>query len=194
MLPTSPELAPHLWLDRYGDELYRYALARVPTADAAEELVQETLLSALTAAANFRGEASERTWLFVILKRKLIDFYRRQARHTQVSLDDDDPNDATFFEATNGHWRAEQQPVAWESADGELEQQELRQALHRCQQKLPAQQKAVFALRFLEEQTAEEICQELGLTSANYWVLIHRAKLHLRRCLEKSGLGLAART
>ncbi|WP_167856955.1 sigma-70 family RNA polymerase sigma factor [Hymenobacter aquaticus] len=191
--PAPPE--PQLWLARYGDELYRYARARVPDAASAEELVQDTLLSALDGLASFRAEASERTWLFVILKRKLIDYYRRRARHPEIgleALDATGPTEATFFELHNGHWRGEQHPISWDPADGPMELQELREVLRRCQQKLPPQQEAVFALRFVEELSAEEICRELGLSAANYWVLVHRAKLQLRRCLEKNGLGRAA--
>lgn len=183
---------PARWLDRYGDELYRFALARVSDTIGAEELVQETLLKALGSLATFRGEASERTWLFLILKRKIIDYYRHQARHPEESLDrltPDGPTEAVFFRPANGHWRQPQYPASWQSADGELEQQELAHLLHNCQQQLPARHAAVFVLRFVEELPTEEICKELGLTTSNYWVIIHRAKLQLRRCLEKHGLG-----
>ncbi len=183
---------PHLWLDTYGDELYRFALGRVGGDEVqAEELVQETFLSALSALDTFRGEASERTWLFVILRRKIIDFYRRRARHPEVSLDavtPAGPVEAAFFRPENGHWRPEQYPAAWQTADGALEQQELQATIRGCQQKLPPQHAAVFAMRFVEELTAEEICQELAITPSNYWVIVHRAKLQLRRCLEKHGL------
>lgn len=190
VLLTRPE--PVHWVARYGDELYRFALGRVADETGAEELVQETLLSALNGLASFRGQASERTWLFLILRRKIIDHYRRQARHPHVSLGEvrpENPTEAAFFEAGNGHWREPQYPANWPGADSALEQQELQQGLRRCQQKLPARHAAVFVLRFVEELTAEEVCQELRLTSANYWVIVHRAKLQLRRCLEKHGFG-----
>ena len=190
MTPSIP--LPAQWPDRFGDELYRFALSRVSDSETAEELVQETFLSALNALDTFRAEASERTWLFVILRRKIIDHYRRQARVTQVSLDqisESGAGEADFFNPENGHWLDSQTPVSWLNADADLEQQELHEILARCQQRLPPQQEAVFAMRFVEELSAEEICQELGLTSSNYWVIIHRAKLQLRRCLEKHGLG-----
>jgi RNA polymerase sigma-70 factor (ECF subfamily) len=186
---------PELWVERYGDDLYRFALSRVADEVCAEELVQESLLSALNGLAAFRGESSERTWLFLILRRKLIDFYRRQARHPVVSLDQvtpDGPSEAEFFHPEDGHWREAHYPTSWQSADGALEQAELHQTLQGCQDKLPTQHAAVFALRFVEELTAEEICKELSLSTSNYWVIIHRAKLQLRRCLEKQGLGRAA--
>ena len=189
---TSPLPVPDQWPDRYGDELYRFALSRVSDADAAEELVQDTFLSALDGLATFRAEASERTWLFVILRRKIIDHYRRQARAPHVSLDalgDGGPTEADYFIPENGHWTGPQAPASWLNADAALEQQELHDVLQRCQARLSPRQGAVFALRFVEELSADEICQELGLSAANYWVIVHRAKLQLRRCLEQHGLG-----
>lgn len=198
-LPTFPSFCmtpafpvPAQWPARYGDELYRFARSRVSAADVAEELVQETFLSALNGLATFRAEASERTWLFVILRRKIIDHYRRQARAPHVGLDElseGGPTEADFFSAENGHWRGPQVPASWLHADAALEQQELHEILQRCQERLPPKQGAVFSLRFVEELSAEEICQALDLTAANYWVIVHRAKLQLRRCLEKHGLG-----
>ena len=195
--PPSPRMTPAIpvpaqWPARFGDELYRFALSRVSDSETAEELVQESFLSALDGLATFRAEASERTWLFVILRRKIIDHYRRQARVSHISLDelsDGGAMEADFFMPENGHWTAQQAPASWLNADAALEQQELHEIIRRCQQRLPAQQGAVFAMRFVEELSTEEICQELGLSPANYWVIVHRAKLQLCRCLEKHGLG-----
>ena len=193
-MTTSPtSLEPQQWLPRFGDELYRYALGRVTEPAAAEELVQDTFLSALEAQATFRGQASERTWLFVILKRKIIDYYRRQARSPFVSLDltPEQQPEAEFFRPADGHWREEEYPTPWgggEEGRGDtvLEQAEFQQIMLSCQQRLSPQHLAVFVLRFVEELPAEDICQELGLSPSNYWVIVHRAKLHLRRCLEKN--------
>lgn len=190
--PTTPE--PQYWLVRFGDELYRFALGRVSDPTTAEELVQETFISALDGLDSFRGQASERTWLFVILKRKIIDHYRREARSPFVPLGlaPEQAPEAEFFQPANGHWRPGEYPSAWAvggddgRGDVALEQQEFQQVLQGCQQRLSAQHLAVFLLRFVEELSAEDICQELGLSSSNYWVIVHRAKLHLRRCLEKN--------
>lgn len=185
---TSPD--PAQWVDRYGDELYRFAATRVEP-EQAEELVQETFLSALEALAGFRGEASERTWLFTILRRKLIDFYRRQARSLLEPLPLAEAEEDGYFAPTDGHWKAEAAPRSWEPAVQEqaLEQAEFQQVLLRCQQQLPAQHAAVFVLRFVEERDTDEICKELELTPSNFWVIIHRAKLRLRRCLEMNWFG-----
>ncbi|AII53147.1 sigma-70 family RNA polymerase sigma factor [Hymenobacter sp. APR13] len=189
---------PAQWLARYGDELYRYALSRVASAEEAQELVQDTLCSALDALASFRGEASERTWLFVILRRKVVDFYRRQARSPFVPLPllpEQDP-EAEFFQPATGHWQPGQGPADWAAPSDEdaLEQQEFQAVLRSCQQRLSPQHGAVFVLRFAEELSAEEICAALQLTAANYWVIVHRLKLHLRRCLEKNWFGSTLRS
>lgn len=194
LLPETPLPAPQQWPARFGDELYRFALGRVSDADTAGELVQETFVSALESLAGFRGQASERTWLFVILKRKIIDYYRRQARSLFVPLPlaPEQGPEAEFFRPTDGHWQDGQGPQPWDvgadegRGDVALEQQEFQHILRACQQRLTPQQQAVFALRFVEELSAEDICQELNLTPSNYWVIVHRAKLHLRRCLEKN--------
>ena len=184
---------PHLWPDRYGDELYSFALARVRCEEDAEELVQETLLSALGALGSFRGDSSERTWLFLILRRKIIDHYRRQARSPFVPLETAAAEESAFFRPQDGHWKEEQYPQAWNvRADDVLEQQELRQTMQLCQDGLPTRHGAVFVLHFMEELTADEICQELNITVSNYWVIVHRTKLHLRKCLEKNWFGTGA--
>ncbi|QKG56963.1 sigma-70 family RNA polymerase sigma factor [Hymenobacter sp. BRD128] len=192
MTAFSPaaSLDPPRWPDRYGPELYRFAYRRVADPDAAAELVQETFLSALAARASFRGEASERSWLFVILRRKLVDFYRQQARQPVVSLPETDLEDADngpLF-GPDGHWLPAHAPQPWPTADEALEQQELHLILAACQRRLPPRQQLVFARRFVEEIPAEEVCQELALSAANFWVLVHRAKLSLRRCLERHWL------
>ena len=192
--PEPPLPAPQQWPARFGDELYRFALGRVADPATAEELVQETFVSALEGLGSFRGQASERTWLFVILKRKIIDHYRRQARSPFVplALTPEQAPEAEFFRPADGHWHDGQGPQPWDTGadDGRpdlaLEQAELQQILRACQQRLTPQQQAVFALRFVEELPAETICQELSLTPSNYWVIVHRAKLYLRRCLEKN--------
>ncbi|SMB81121.1 RNA polymerase, sigma-24 subunit, ECF subfamily [Hymenobacter roseosalivarius DSM 11622] len=180
---TPPE--PHLWLSRYGSDLFRFARRRVATVAAAEELVQETIVSALGTLASFRQESSERTWLFVIMRRRLVDYYRQQARSPLVPLPGAAGNGTYFETGVRTHWRQGEEPREWAAADAQLEQRELVQQLLRCQDQLPTQHQAVFSLRFVEEVSGEEICQQLAITPANYWVILHRAKLQLRKCLEK---------
>ena len=92
-------------------------------------------------------------------------------------LSEGGPSEVDFFSAENGHWRGPQVPASWLNADAALEQQELHEILQRCQERLPPKQSAVFSLRFVEYLFAEKICQVLDLTTANYWVIVHLAKL-----------------
>ncbi len=74
------QLDPSVWVDRHGDVLYGYALARLRDPEAAEEVVQETFVSALGAVAQYSGKGAEGAWLLGILKRKIVDHVRRRSR------------------------------------------------------------------------------------------------------------------
>ena len=71
------KLNPDSWVDLYADYLFNYAIARVSDAEIAKDLVQETFFAGLNSAKNYKGDAAERTWLIAILKRKVIDYYRK---------------------------------------------------------------------------------------------------------------------
>ena len=180
------------WLDRHGDALYRYALVRVRDSDIAEDMVQETLLAALRARDSYAGQASERTWLVAILKNKIIDHFRRAARETPMP-DPPEPDDTVeaFFEGeTPGHWT--EAPATWGRPDTALEQTEFWRAFRDCLANLPERQARVFALTELDELSTPELCKALDITASNAWVLLHRARLRLRDCLERSWFGLPA--
>ncbi|HLJ96633.1 MAG TPA: sigma-70 family RNA polymerase sigma factor [Gemmataceae bacterium] len=184
-LPHRPD--PACWVDEHGNYLYRYALARVGSPEAAEDLVQETFLAALAAVDRFAGRATERTWLTGILKHKLIDRVRhchREAILTDLSQADDWLNQ--LYDWT-GHWKAA--PGRWGSDPVELlQQEEFCQAFERCRQALPARLREVLSLRLLDDVPATEICQALGISATNLWTLLHRARLRLWHCLEQKGL------
>ncbi|MEJ7661481.1 MAG: sigma factor-like helix-turn-helix DNA-binding protein [Hymenobacter sp.] len=130
------------------------------------------------------------------MKRQVLDYYRRQARRPEVSsrrTGPRGPRRSRFFEESDGHWRRRPEPPpAGKPPTGPWSKRSCKRPLHRRQERLPARHGAVFALRFVEESPAEEICRALSLSAANYWVIIHRAKLQLRRCLEQHGLGRRA--
>ncbi len=186
---------PESWVDRYGDYLFRFALGRVRNSSVAEELVQETLLAALKSRERFAGKSSERSWLTGILKHKIIDHFRQSIREEPV--EDIQAFDAEWensFDA-EGHWRAAEgkAPADWgQSASSALQQKEFFGVLQRCLSKLPARIAAVFALRELEEQDTETICKSLDLSPTNVWVILHRARAQLRRCLEVNWFGQKA--
>lgn len=182
-------LSPTNWISNYADALYAYAKPRVDDAQLAEDLVQETFLSAWKAKDGFKGEASEKSWLFTILKNKIIDHYRKKSKEIIQTGAGQDATDLFFNDAE--HWTEKDQPLKWglEGAD-RLQQKEFYQVLESCKKKLQQQQQAVFVMKYMEDMDADEICKALNITSSNYWVLIHRAKLGLRACLEKNWINL----
>jgi RNA polymerase sigma-70 factor (ECF subfamily) len=181
---------PRTWLKQHGDYLYRFALARVRRTDAAEDLVQETLLAAWKGRTDFASQASERTWLTAILKRKVVDWLRKRIReqfHTTVCVDTD--RFATELFTHRGIWKA--QPGRWDRGDpaGPLDQQEFWATLNACLDKLPARLHDAFVLRYVDEAACEEVCQELKLTPSNLWVMLHRARLRMWWCLSRNWFG-----
>jgi len=178
---------PATWVDRHGDSLYRFALSRVRDPAVAEEVVQETFVSALQARGRFSGQSSERTWLVGILKHKIIDHFRRQRREQPVEDVEalTDELDALFD--ASGHWKMHEGagPIEWGTdAETLLAQQEFLEVLERCLMKLPQRLAQAFSLRELEELTTKEICQALQISPTNLWVILHRARRQLRQCLE----------
>lgn len=187
-------LNPGKWVEQYGDYLFSYALGRVNDPGKAEDLVQETFLSALKAQDGFRGGSTERTWLISILKRKIIDSYRKKysSKESTFGSFEETVFDGDFYrseEPFKGHWLEGRGPnsnsVLPESG---LEQEELMKFINLCIENLPPQLAAVFIMRMIDEEDSDTICKELGITTSNLWVMLHRARLKMRACLEKSWL------
>jgi RNA polymerase sigma-70 factor, ECF subfamily len=164
--------------------LLRYAAMELRNREAAEDCVQEALLAALSAPASFEGRANLRTWLTGILKHKIVDAIRRQSRERPVEGAEENLDDLDALFDETGHWADRPQP--WGDPDGALHQKQFLAALETCLAGLPARTAQVFMLReHLGLETAE-ICKEFGLTSTNCWVLLYRARMLLRECLEKN--------
>ena len=177
----------HDWLLAHGDFLYRFALARLKNPELAEDAVQETLLAAMQGA-KFSGKSNERTWLTGILKHKIIDSFRRQQREAPLPEDDDlgDAEIDDFFDA-QGRWI--DRPGEWELPADALEQKQFLQTLQACIDRLTDSLAQIFMLREVHEEETTEICNQLGITASNAWVMLHRARLSLRQCLELNWLG-----
>lgn len=189
---SAPGLSdPGNWVDRHGDYLFRYALARVRNETVAEDLVQETLLAAFQARGRVSNLLSERGWLTGILKHKILDHFRRLARERTVNEEDSLPEELQNRFDDNGHWKREPGagPAEWgEDAASLMQRQEFMAALAQCLAKLPRRCADAFVLREMEEETSERIQEVLGITSSNLWVLLHRARMQLRLCLEQNWL------
>jgi RNA polymerase sigma-70 factor (ECF subfamily) len=174
-------------VDEHGDYLYRLALARTGRTEAAEDLVQETLLAALRYAGTYAGRSSERTWLTAILKNKYIDQLRRQRRAPFAA---DAAGTDSWLEGLydrSGHWRSP--PGAWGTDPAALlESREFWDAFEACRRALPERLREVLSLRLLDEAPAAEICKALDITATNLWTLLHRARVRLWQCLDRRGL------
>ncbi|HZY81588.1 MAG TPA: sigma-70 family RNA polymerase sigma factor [Cyclobacteriaceae bacterium] len=179
-----PALNPDSWLTSYGDYLFSYCMIRVNHRETAEDLVQETLISAFRSKDSFKGESSEATWLVAILKNKIIDHYRKRdvLKDVQYYLESTEEDfSKNFFDASNGHWLRDAAP-----ADLNIEQGEFEKILLGCVHKMPPKLVPVFIAKFFDEEDSETICKVHNISSSNYWVIIHRAKVLVRACLEKN--------
>lgn len=174
-------VAPEDWVDRYGDYLYSFAMSRLRSESAAEEVVQETFLSAIRGLHQFEGKGSQRGWLMGILRRKIIDFIRERVKQRKVeSLDREyDPTALLFDE--NGRWKKGALPVIL--PDQIMESEELWQIVRSCLTRIPQTQADVFVLSVVEEMDYEQICEELEISVANFWTRLHRARLGLAKCV-----------
>jgi len=184
---TLSDIDPGRWLEAYGDVLFRFAMKRLRNVDHAEDVVQETLLAAFQARANYSGRSSEQTWLTGILKHKIVDFIRRQVRETAVDDIAALADIATGSEVEGlfderGHWITP--PDDWGRPDKTLQNQQFLEAFEACLERLKPMIARVFTLRELVGQSVEEICNELGITATNCGVILYRARMGLRRCLE----------
>jgi RNA polymerase sigma-70 factor (ECF subfamily) len=188
--PTSDdELAdPERWLDRHGSGLYRYALLRLRSPDLAADIVQDTFVEALRVRGSFAGLSSERTWLIGILRHKILDHLRRSARApAAVNGAPRELAHASAFDA-RGRWRAE--PASWAGEPSkQLETREFWDVFGQCLAKLPGSLAEAFLLRELDGLSSDEVQQVLGITPANLWKRLHRARSLLRDCLESNWFG-----
>ncbi len=168
------------WLDAHGDALFRFALLRVGQREIAEDLVQETLVAALKARDNFAGASSERTWLIGILKRKVVDVFRRRARSGGIDeavggVDETGFNQSGLWSVAVPRWSG--------SPESLLRDAEFREALADCMAGLADPLRAAITLREIDGVPSEEVCKVLDVTPTNLWTLIHRARNRLRECL-----------
>jgi RNA polymerase sigma-70 factor (TIGR02943 family) len=179
------DINPNKWIDLYSDYLFNYTITRVSDRDMAQDLVQDTFLAGLKSMKNFKGESSERTWLISILKRKIIDHYRKinsnkGKAEVRINYGDDE---------NEGDWLEERIADPFDkTAEDRIQNSELRDAIFDCLSKLPEKQAQVFRMKTIEGYDTEDICKELNINASNLWVIIHRARTAMASCLEKNWL------
>ncbi len=173
---ASESRDPSRWVDEYGDALFRFAILRVRDAEVAADLVQDTFLSALKGAEGFRGGSSVRTWLTGILKNKIIDYYRRNRSEVLQSDLHPEGDELAHAESLRSGWK--------DSPSSLVENREFWAVLSGCLDGLPEAHRRAFSLREFDGLSSEEIRKVLDVTPTNLWVMLHRARTKLRRCLE----------
>jgi RNA polymerase sigma-70 factor (ECF subfamily) len=178
---------PEHWLTDHGDYLYRYAMSRLHHEEQASDMVQDTLLAAWRGWEKFAGKSSVRTWLVGILKHKIIDHIRKEIRNRRLAEAVESDPTSSLFNA-DGSWI--EAPRNWKENPAELcESEQFQRALQGCIGKLPEMQQIVFQMREITGEDTETICKETEITPTHLHVLIHRARLSLRRCLEFNWFG-----
>ena len=174
---------PVKWLDEHGDALYAFALMRVREPSQAEDLVQETLLAALESAGNFKGKSTERTWLTGILKHKILDYLRRSKRERPLTDEDEASMENMHMFDETGHWTVK--PVDWSNPDRALENEQFWNSMKNCVEKLPEKLRTLYILREFDDIKADALLETLNISSMNnLWVMLSRARMQLRQCLE----------
>ncbi len=181
---ATHQLNPDKWVDQYADYLFNFAVARVSDAEIAKDLVQETFFAGLKSAKNYKGDAAERTWLIAILKRKVIDHYRKinsKKGKAEVRMSYSSSSDS------EGDWLEEQVADPFSNLENSpIENEELGMAIQQCISKLPKKQALVFKMKTIQGISTEDICNELGINPSNLWVMIHRSRTALMGCLNEN--------
>lgn len=178
-------LNPNRWIELYSDYLFNYTISRVNDREMAKDIIQDTFFAGLKSMKNYKGEASERTWLISILKRKIIDHYRKiNSKKGQAEVR------MTYNTDENeGDWLEERvEDEGYLNAQEILENKELGDAIYDCIDKLTERQATVFKMKTILNYETEDICNELNITASNFWVIIHRARTAIAECMEKNWL------
>lgn len=184
---------PERWVKDYGGELFGFAVLRVRDRSTAQDLVQETFLAGIKAKESFAARSNERAWLFGILRHKLVDFYRLKGRELPLAnLETPLPEEQNAFGSAGvgkDGWLKGLAPKAWETPEGILVTKEFQEVLRSCLSRLPLKVAQAFVMREIDGVSCEEICKDLGESQNNVWVMLHRARMALRRCLEVRWFG-----
>ncbi len=185
-MQQTKQLDAEAWVDKYGDALFHFARTRVGDRGVAEDLVQDTFLAAVQAKERYQGKSSEKTWLFGIMKHKIIDYYRRKRNIVNVHDYIDDPDGVEAFFNAKGGWQV--RPLHWSFNPGKAhENKEFLNHFFRCLSGLPRRTADVFVHREIDGLSTGAICKLFGITENNCWVILYRARMLLRKCLESIG-------
>lgn len=172
------------FLEELRCQMLHFAALQLSDAHAAEDAVQEALIGAMKNVHAFAGRAAFKTWVFAILKNKIADELRRRQRSVNASalVAEEDDVDALFDR--RGFWQADERPQRWADPEGAVHDAQFWRVFEACLTHLPAKQARVFMMREFLELESAEICAAVGITVTYLNVMLHRARLRLRDCLE----------
>jgi RNA polymerase sigma-70 factor (TIGR02943 family) len=167
--------------------MLKFAKLQLSDESLAEDAVQEALIGALKNAGNFQRRSALKTWVFAILKNKIADILRKGQKYVQASSllkdgQDEDNMDQLFTD--HGHWHKHEMPVSWGSPHESVKQDHFWRIFETCLHGLPENQARLFMMREFIQLDANEICESLDITTSNLHVMLYRARLRLRECLE----------
>lgn len=169
--------------------LLRFALLQLRNEALAEDAVQDTLIAVLEKPAQFAGHSSLRTYVTGILKHKIIDMLRAGKREVRIEADEGE-SDADVIDSLfrpDGH--TVDMPRQWGDPDATLEQKDFFRIMEMCLERLPAKTARIFMMREWLELDTAEICKELNISTSNAWVMLYRARVQLRECLDLNWFG-----
>lgn len=174
-------------------DMLKFANLQLRDAGAAEDAVQDALIAAMNHQSGFAGRSALKTWVFAILRNKIIDHLRKHSREIPGSdlagYDGEDGPDVESFFDQRGHWNDQDKPSTWADPEAALSQKQFWAVFDACLNNLPASTARVFMMREFLDLDTEEICKELAISTSNCWVILHRARAGLRRCLESHWFG-----
>lgn len=175
------------WVDTFTDELFKWAMYKTSSRETAEDLVQDTFFSAYKAFDKFEGKSSPKTWLFSILNNKIIDHYRKKQITTENSLSLSEEQGTEIADGMfkdNGAWENTPLHAVWNTEKHLLDDPEFNAVMEKCMDDLPDNWRTAITYKYVLDKNGDEISKELNLSSSNYWQIIHRAKLLLKKCIE----------
>lgn len=170
-------------------QMLKFAMLQLRDNAQAEDAVQDALMGAMKNADKFAGKAAFKSWVFAILKHKIIDGIRSKSRTVAIADLQDDvdaPEDASFLFKENGNWQAEHAPSQWRNPEQQMQNGQFWLVFETCLNKLPSAQARCFMMREFIGLDSSEICKELALTTTNLHVQLHRARLTLQKCLDSN--------
>lgn len=184
---SETNLTDPVFLKELRVQMLKFAVLQLKNDVLAEDAVQEALIGALKNASSFGRRAALKTWVFAILKHKIADLLRKGRRMVEASQllrDNEDEENLDLLFDTKGHWQADERPAAWSQPMDAVRNEHFWRVFEACLNGLPENQARLFMMREFLEFESVEICQTLNITTSNLHVMLYRARLRLRECLE----------